>query len=166
MEKKIQVTGSMVITLNSLHYEQKRTLNDSWLKKEGEDNMKTENLQKRRKTRKRNAFIYFYDVPLWQACSVADHYRQFKGTYFFHHPADGCILFCKLLLSNCQVALWPCYWHWTFLEDIWCVYLENFTYTLKVVTACSSDSPARLPFDRAESMTYSSEILMSICSTA
>jgi len=64
MEKKIQVTGSMVITLNSLHYEQKRTLNDSWLKKEGEDNMKTENLQKRRKTRKRNAFIYFYDVPL------------------------------------------------------------------------------------------------------
>lgn len=46
MEKKVRVTGSMVITLNSLHYEQKRTLNDSWLKKEGEDNMKTENLQK------------------------------------------------------------------------------------------------------------------------
>jgi len=36
----------MVFTLNSLHYEQKRTLNDSWLKKEGEDNMKTGNLQK------------------------------------------------------------------------------------------------------------------------
>lgn len=40
------MTGSMVITLNSLHYEQKRTLNDLWLKKEGEDNMKTGNLQK------------------------------------------------------------------------------------------------------------------------
>jgi len=45
-------------------------LNDSWLKKEGANNMKT---AKRRRTRTRNAFIYFCDVPLWQACSLADH---------------------------------------------------------------------------------------------